>query len=74
MVELVEELQDAESDLQLRGPVAISDAFEQDLGTRDHDLDMHDAGTAEMLVRVLRLHGARARGRQQDDVVGQNSR
>jgi hypothetical protein len=56
MVELVEELQDAESELQLRDNNEINTLFGQDLGTGDHDLDVHDAGTVKLLVRVLRRH------------------
>jgi len=56
MVELVEELQDAESELQLRDNNEINTSFGQDLGTVDHDLDVHDAGTVKLLVRVLRRH------------------
>ena len=56
MVELVEELQDAESNLQLRTSTELSADFGQELGDEDHDLDVHDAGTVKLLVRVIRRH------------------
>lgn len=56
MVELVEELQDAESNLQLRTSTELSADFGQELGDQDHDLDVHDAGTVKLLVRVIRRH------------------